>query len=127
GGGRRGVGGGRGWLRARGSRAETAASPRRVERAGGVGAGPRAAVIETMGDKVAGRRAMVAAGVPVAAGTTEPVTDLAAAEQAAELLGYPLMVKAAAGGGGIGMSAVTGPDPLRAAFDPPHTPAPPFP
>src|SRR5262249_51288533 len=67
------------------------------------------------------RRAMVAAGVPVAAGTTEPVTDLAAAEQAAEQLGYPLMVKAAAGGGGIGVSAVTGPDQLRAAVDPPQT------
>src|SRR5262249_10098308 len=97
--------------------AENADFARQVEQAGLVWIGPPAGVIETMGDKVAGRRAMVAAGVPVAAGTTEPVTDLAAAEQAAEQLAYPLMVKAAAGGGGIGMSAVTGPDQLRAAFD----------
>jgi acetyl-CoA carboxylase, biotin carboxylase subunit len=97
--------------------AENAGFARQVEQAGLVWVGPPAGVIETMGDKVAARNAMVAAGVPVAPGTAEPITDLAAAERAAAELGYPLMVKAAAGGGGIGMSAVTDPGQLRAAFD----------
>ena len=97
--------------------AENADFARRVTGAGLVWIGPSAEAMETMGDKVGARNAMVAAGVPVAPGTAEPVTDAAAAERAAEQLGYPLMVKAAAGGGGIGMSAVTGVESLRAAFD----------
>ena len=97
--------------------AENAGFARSVAEAGLAWIGPPADVIEKMGDKVAARNAMAEAGVPVAAGTTEPVTDAAAAERAADLLGYPLMVKAAAGGGGIGMSAVTGAEALRAAFE----------
>jgi acetyl-CoA carboxylase biotin carboxylase subunit len=60
---------------------------------------------------------MARAGVPVSAGTTEPVTSAGAAMAEAARIGYPVMVKAAAGGGGIGMSAVTGPDGLAAAFE----------
>ncbi len=71
--------------------------------------------MEQMGNKINARNLMAAAGVPVAAGTAEPVTDAEAALTAAERIGYPVMVKAAAGGGGIGMSAAAGPDALRAA------------
>ena len=80
-----------------------------------VGPPPRA--IEQMGDKINARNLMAQAGVPVAAGTTEPVTSADAAVAEAARIGYPVMVKAAAGGGGIGMSAVSDPAGLQAAFE----------
>ena len=70
-----------------------------------------------MGDKIRARNLMAAAGVPVAPGTTEPVADADAAVAAADEIGYPVMVKAAAGGGGIGMSAALDADALRKAFE----------
>jgi len=70
-----------------------------------------------MGDKINARNLMAAAGVPVAAGTHEPVRDADAAIAAAAEIGYPLMVKAAAGGGGIGMGVANNDDELRAAFE----------
>ena len=70
-----------------------------------------------MGDKIRARNLMAAAGVPVAPGTTEPVADADAAVAAADEIGYPVMVKAAAGGGGIGMSAAHDADALRKAFE----------
>ena len=79
--------------------------------------GPPPSAIEQMGDKISARNLMAAAGVPVAAGTTEPVTSAGEAEAAAAIIGYPVMVKAAAGGGGIGMSAAAGPEQLAAAFE----------
>ncbi|HUZ35218.1 MAG TPA: biotin carboxylase N-terminal domain-containing protein [Streptosporangiaceae bacterium] len=79
--------------------------------------GPPPQAIEQMGDKINARNLMAAAGVPVAAGTTEPVADADAALAQAARIGYPVMVKAAAGGGGIGMSAAAGPDALLAAFE----------
>jgi acetyl-CoA carboxylase biotin carboxylase subunit len=97
--------------------AENAGFARRVVEAGLTWIGPPADAIETMGDKVRARNAMAAAGVPVAPGTTEPVTEVADAVAAAAEIGYPLMVKAAAGGGGIGMSAVDGEPALRTAFE----------
>ena len=96
--------------------AESANFARRVAEAGLVWVGPPAEAIEAMGDKVAARNAMAEAGVPVAPGTSAPVTELAEAESAAAELGYPLMVKAAAGGGGIGMSAVRDVEQLRTGF-----------
>jgi acetyl-CoA carboxylase biotin carboxylase subunit len=97
--------------------AENAGIDRRVIAAGLTWIGPPADAIEAMADKVAARNAMAAAGVPVAPGTTEPVTDVAEALRAADEIGYPVMVKAAAGGGGIGMSSVDGADALRGAFE----------
>ena len=97
--------------------AENAGFARRVTDAGLIWIGPPADAIEAMGDKVTARNAMAAAGVPVAPGSTEPVTELSVAVEAAEQVGYPLMVKAAAGGGGIGMSAVDGEAALRTAFE----------
>ena len=79
--------------------------------------GPPPAAIEQMGDKINARNLMEQAGVPVAVGTREPVADVAAAAAAAGRIGYPVMIKAAAGGGGIGMSAVANETELRAGFE----------
>jgi acetyl-CoA carboxylase, biotin carboxylase subunit len=79
--------------------------------------GPPPAAMEQMSDKINARNLMEQAGVPVAAGTPEPVTDADDAVTQARRIGYPVMVKAAAGGGGIGMSAAAGEPELRAAFD----------
>ena len=79
--------------------------------------GPPPSAIEQMGDKITARNLMEQAGLPVAAGSREPVADVAAALAEAGRLGYPVMVKAAAGGGGIGMSVATGPAGLRSAFE----------
>jgi acetyl-CoA carboxylase biotin carboxylase subunit len=78
--------------------------------------GPDPAAIEQMGDKIRARNLMAAAGVPVAPGSSAPVADADAAVAEASLLGYPVMVKAAAGGGGIGMSAAFDDAALRSAF-----------
>ena len=83
---------------------ENADFARAVQAAGLVWVGPDPEAIEQMGDKVNARNLMQDAGVPVAAGTREPVLDLDTAVAAAHRIGYPVMVKAVAGGGGIGMS-----------------------
>ncbi len=79
--------------------------------------GPPPAAIQQMGDKISARNLMERAGLPVAAGSRAPVTDASAAVAEAERLGYPVMVKAAGGGGGIGMSAAADAAELRAAFE----------
>ena len=71
---------------------------------GFVGPGPEA--MRAMGDKTEARRRMAAAGVPVVPGTTEDLTGLDQARTVADALGYPVMVKASAGGGGKGMRVV---------------------
>ena len=83
---------------------ENAAFAQAVVDAGLIWVGPSAEVIERMGDKINARNLMQDAGVPVAAGTREPVGDPAAARAAAEAIGAPIMVKASAGGGGMGMA-----------------------
>ncbi len=79
--------------------------------------GPAPSAMEQMGDKINARNLMEAAGVPVSAGTRQPVADVAAALAAAEDIGYPVMIKASAGGGGIGMSAAADPAQLAAGFE----------
>ncbi len=79
--------------------------------------GPRPAAMEQMADKINARNLMEQAGVPVSAGTRQPVADVAAALAAAERIGYPVMIKASAGGGGIGMSAAADPAQLAAGFE----------
>jgi len=79
--------------------------------------GPAPEAIEQMGDKIRARNLMAAAGVPVAPGSSAPVADADAAVAEASRIGYPVMVKAAAGGGGIGMSAAADEGALRSAFD----------
>jgi len=97
--------------------AESAAFAQQVIDEGLIWVGPPPAAIEQMGDKINARNLMEKAGVPVSAGTREPVTTAGAAALAAAGIGYPVMVKAAGGGGGIGMSAARGERQLRAAFD----------
>jgi acetyl-CoA carboxylase, biotin carboxylase subunit len=97
--------------------AENAGFAARVIKAGLTWVGPPPDAIEQMGDKINARNLMEQAGVPVSAGTRQPVPDADAALAQAERIGYPVMIKAAAGGGGIGMSAAAGPDQLRAGFE----------
>ena len=97
--------------------AENAAFAQAVVDAGLVWVGPSADAIDRMGDKINARNLMAAAGVPVAAGTPEPLTDVELALVAAKEIGYPLMVKASAGGGGIGMGVAYDEEGLRASFE----------
>jgi len=78
--------------------------------------GPPASSMRAMGDKVEARRRMIAAAVPVVPGTAA-LADEAAAVVEAKRIGYPVMVKAAAGGGGIGMRVAKGAEDLPAAFE----------
>jgi acetyl-CoA carboxylase, biotin carboxylase subunit len=78
--------------------------------------GPPAAAIRAMGDKTEARRLMAAAGVPTVPGSPGPVADAAEAETLAAGIGFPLVLKAAGGGGGIGMSRVERAADLPAAF-----------
>ncbi|MDH2427787.1 biotin carboxylase N-terminal domain-containing protein [Sphaerisporangium sp. TRM90804] len=96
--------------------AENAAFARAVIDAGLGWIGPAPEAMERMGDKINARNLMEAAGVPVAAGTREPVTSEAEALAAAERIGYPVMVKTAGGGGGIGMGVAHDAAGLAKAF-----------
>jgi len=87
-----------------------------VEGAGLVWVGPSAKAIVAMGNKVAARNLVAAAGVPVAPGTEAPVTTAAAAAEAAGLIGFPVIIKASSGGGGMGMAVVDRPVDLAAEF-----------
>jgi len=87
-----------------------------VRRAGLVFVGPTPDAIRKMGDKIEARRLMMTAGVPVLPGSFEPVADAAGAEAAAQGVGFPVMLKAAAGGGGIGMARVARAGDVAAAF-----------
>jgi acetyl-CoA carboxylase biotin carboxylase subunit len=78
--------------------------------------GPPPAAIRAMGDKMAARRVAIKMGVPVVPGTEQPVADDAEAARVAERVGYPVMVKAAMGGGGKGMRLVRAPGDLAGAL-----------
>ena len=95
---------------------ESANFAEQVQEAGLVWIGPPPPAMRAMADKIAARQTMVAAGVPVADGSELPLTSIEAAQEAATRLGYPLMVKASAGGGGIGMGAVHDDEGLRTVF-----------
>ena len=95
---------------------ENADFARAVVEAGLVWVGPAAEAITAMGDKIAARNLMAAAGVPVAPGTPEPMTSAADAAVAAAEIGYPVMIKAAHGGGGMGMAVVNRAEELATEF-----------
>jgi acetyl-CoA carboxylase biotin carboxylase subunit len=97
--------------------AENAEFARRVVEAGLVFVGPPAAAIAAMGDKTAARARMIEAGVPVVPGSDTALSDPDEAARAARDIGYPVLLKAAAGGGGKGMRVVTEPDSLAAALE----------
>ncbi len=79
--------------------------------------GPSGKVIESMGDKITSKKLMKKAGVPVIGGTDSGVTDIDEAVKIAESIGYPVIVKASAGGGGIGMRTVYEEDELVRAIE----------
>jgi len=96
--------------------AENAAFAEALEEEGITWIGPAPETIRRMGDKARARRTAEAAGVPVLPGSQEPLTDAAeAAERAAEV-GYPVILKAAAGGGGRGMRIVHAADEIAGQF-----------
>ncbi|MCA1616416.1 MAG: acetyl-CoA carboxylase biotin carboxylase subunit [Acidobacteria bacterium] len=96
---------------------ENAEFARAVAAAGLTFIGPPADVMELMGSKTNARRAAVAAGAPVVPGTTEPLASFDEARETCARLGYPVMLKAAAGGGGKGMRLVASEGELQSAFD----------
>jgi len=97
--------------------AENAAFARAVEDAGLVWIGPPASAIELMGSKTRARQAMREAGVPIIPGTTDPVASAGDVAVLGEELGYPLLIKAAAGGGGKGMKVVRNAAEAAQAFE----------
>ncbi len=78
--------------------------------------GPPTASIQMMGDKAAARRMAASLGVPVLPGSHHPVRDLEEAKRLAREIGYPLIIKASAGGGGKGMRVVAVPEALESAL-----------
>ncbi|MGZ7135148.1 MAG: acetyl-CoA carboxylase biotin carboxylase subunit [Methanobacterium sp.] len=79
--------------------------------------GPRGSVIESMGSKIESKKLMRAAGVPVIPGTAKGVSEFDEAASIAESIGYPVIVKASAGGGGIGMRTIYEEDELIRAIE----------
>jgi acetyl-CoA carboxylase biotin carboxylase subunit len=95
--------------------AESADFAQRVLDAGIAWIGPTPEASRAVGDKVSARALAIAAGVPVLPGTPGPVSDLAELRQAAGKIGYPVVLKAAAGGGGKGMRRVNTPEEFESA------------
>lgn len=96
---------------------ENATFARACEREGLTFVGPRPELLELMGDKVAARAQAQKIGVPTLPGTEEPVSDREEARTVAAQIGFPLIIKAAAGGGGRGMRVVRDPAQLDALLD----------
>lgn len=96
---------------------ERAPFARAVREAGLRFIGPSPETIDAMGDKTEARRRMAAAGVPIVPGTTEPLSDAADALKVAGEIGYPVLLKASAGGGGKGMRVVHGAEECARAFE----------
>lgn len=96
--------------------AENPALPELCDKAGILFIGPSADVIRRMGDKNEARQLAVSVGVPVVKGSNKPITTLDEAKQQIKKIGYPVMVKALAGGGGKGMRVVTKAPELESAY-----------
>jgi acetyl-CoA carboxylase, biotin carboxylase subunit len=95
---------------------ENAGFAEKVEAHGLTFIGPSPAHIRMMGDKIAAKAAMASLGVPLVPGSEGVVPDLETAQSIAARVGYPVMVKSAAGGGGRGMKLAPAPDKLEEAF-----------
>ena len=87
------------------------------EKAGIIFIGPKSQIIELMGNKTQARQAVTRTGMPVVPGTLEPISDLNEAIRIADEFGYPIMIKAAAGGGGKGLRLASSQSELKAAFE----------
>ena len=90
---------------------------RLCEQCGLIFIGPRADVIDQMGNKAAARKCMMERGVPVVPGSGQAVTGIREVRETAEEVGYPVLLKASAGGGGRGMRRVDDPERLEALFE----------
>ena len=97
--------------------AENADFARAVEAAGLTWIGPPPEAMALMGSKVAARQTMSAAGVPIIPGTTEPAGSAEEVRQLGDELGWPIAIKASAGGGGKGLKVVGSPDEVDRAFE----------
>lgn len=97
--------------------AENAEFARAVSKAGITFIGPTAEAMDVMGSKTSARRAAIDAGAPVVPGTTEALQSYEEAREVAARFGYPVMLKAAAGGGGKGMREVADERELRSALE----------
>lgn len=89
---------------------------KKIEEAGIKFIGPSPKTIEWMGDKIMARKTMQQAGVPIVPGTIEPIEDVEEGVKLAEQIGYPVMLKASSGGGGIGMVKCENKEDLRKHF-----------
>lgn len=96
---------------------ENAGFVRLVRESGLTFIGPPAEAMDAMGGKMSARRIAIDAGVPVVPGTTEPLEDIDEARKVAAEVGYPVMLKASAGGGGKGMRLVANEAELRSALE----------
>ena len=96
---------------------ENAGFVRKVTKAGITFIGPPPEVMEGMGGKMSARKIAIEAGVPVVPGTTEPLRSLEDAQETAARFGYPIMLKASAGGGGKGMRLVADETELKSALE----------
>ncbi len=90
---------------------------RRCREEGIVFVGPSPEAMEKLGDKVAAKEIAIAAGLPIIQDSQEPLNSLEIARKEADRIGYPLMMKAAAGGGGRGMRVLRKPDELEKAYN----------
>ncbi|MCF8240292.1 MAG: acetyl-CoA carboxylase biotin carboxylase subunit [Melioribacteraceae bacterium] len=90
---------------------------KKVKEAGFVFIGPSSRSVEMMGEKTAARKIMKKNNVPIVPGTTEPINDIDEAIKIAKGIGFPVMLKAAAGGGGKGMRKVDSEDKFREALE----------
>lgn len=90
---------------------------RKCKEEGIVFIGPTPEAMDALGNKAAARKMMMKAGVPVVPGSDGPVADYAKLEKLAKKIGYPVLIKASAGGGGRGMRRVYKPEDLKKLFD----------
>ena len=96
--------------------AENPTFARRLSEEGIVFIGPSSDVLKLLGDKITAREAMVKAGLPVAKGSPGPISNPEEASLIANDIGFPVIIKAAAGGGGIGMQVVESEDEFESAM-----------
>ena len=97
--------------------AERAEFAEAVANAGLIFVGPSASAIKAMGEKTEARRRMQESGVPVVPGTVEPIDDVDEGVRTAEEIGFPVLLKAVAGGGGKGMRRIDAPGDFKSGFE----------